>query len=256
MSLHTSQTGFRIVLSDCFVVLSGVILATSILEKLFYGTGLQPLVQVVYLCMYAVAMMLAFSSGALFMAVRHSPLIIALVVLPPISMLWSTNPGETLQRSIGLVGTCTLAIFIGMHYDRRKMIQLIALGFTGSTLLSFASIIAIPSIGIDQTQAWAGAWVGFHLHKNALGATASAAALVTLYAMSISHGKLRLLFAFDCLISIVLVVGSQVVDIPRGDIDRLLVGCLFQIVPTFTPTGRAYRFCRTLHCADRLVCEY
>jgi exopolysaccharide production protein ExoQ len=98
---------------------------------------------------------------------RMWPLIV-LTLLAPISLIWSNAPGLTVRRSIFLLGSTLLGIYLGEKFSIEQLLrwlaQALCMLIAASMLLYFIS----PSFVIDYA-AYDGAWKGLTNNKNTFG---------------------------------------------------------------------------------------
>lgn len=92
--------------------------------------------------------------------------LLAFAVLAPISALWSVDPVLTLRRSVLVLASTLLAIYLGARYPLPKLARLLAVAMVITMLMVLALRFAAPSRIIDVE----GAWRGLSPHKNAFGA--------------------------------------------------------------------------------------
>lgn len=95
--------------------------------------------------------------------------ICALVIFPAISLIWSFEPATTLKDSFTLIGSSLFGVYLASRYTLKQQLQLLALAFGITILLSFVFAIALPKYGI-MGGIHQGRWRGIFLHKNGLGA--------------------------------------------------------------------------------------
>ena len=209
--LATSRTAaaLRLPLADLIVLAGIVIFGTNVLEVTLRGGSMEQFIGYAYMAFYLAFFALVFISGAVPKALLRNPVLAVLLLLPLLSIFWSVDPATTRFRTLLLLGTSAFGLFIGWHYDRTRLVRLLAIGVSLNMLLSAAFIFAVPSIGIDQTDAWGGTWVGAFNHKNGLGAAAGVALLILFYAIATNSGPLRLGFLAGFALAAVLVVGSK-----------------------------------------------
>ncbi len=199
----------RVPVADLVVVLGVVVFGTNILEVTLRGGSLERFIGIVYMACYAAGLLFAIMSRAVPQALARQPLLAFLLVLPLASALWSVDRDMTLFRTMMLVGTSLFGLFLGWHYERAHMIRLLAIGVSLNLGISLVLIVAVPSIGIDSSAAWAGTWVGAYMHKNGLGAAVGIAMLILFYAIASSRGAARLGFLVMFAVGAVLLVGSR-----------------------------------------------
>lgn len=209
LATNRQSATLRLPVADLVVIFGVLIFGTNVLEVTLRGGSMEQFIGFVYMGCYAAGLILAVMSGAVPKALLRNPLLTVLLLVPLASMLWSVDRDMTQFRTLMLMGTSLFGLFIGWHYDRAKLVRLLAIGVSLNVLLSAALIVAVPSIGIDQTGAWAGTWVGAFMHKNGLGAAAGIAMLVLFYGIATSTGILRLGFILAFALAGVLLVGSK-----------------------------------------------
>ncbi len=95
-------------------------------------------------------------------------LIVAIIAYIAVSFLWSDSAALTLRRALALVGTSFFGIYLASRYTFREQLKLMGWVMGAIVVLSFAFVVAVPSLGI-ATGVHAGAWRGIFTHKNGLG---------------------------------------------------------------------------------------
>lgn len=80
------------------------------------------------------------------------------------SVAWSTNPEDSLRHALALTGTTIAALYLGLHFEPKQQLKLIAYAIGVGAVASALVIIAVPSVGItpDGMQ-------GVYNLKNSLG---------------------------------------------------------------------------------------
>jgi exopolysaccharide production protein ExoQ len=91
-----------------------------------------------------------------------------LVLMAPLSYIWSVNPEETLSGSIGMVGSTLVALYIATRFSIKEQVHLLGISFGISVALSFVFAVALPKYGMEHF-VHAGAVRGVYTHKNGLG---------------------------------------------------------------------------------------
>ncbi|MCB2011894.1 MAG: O-antigen ligase family protein [Geminicoccaceae bacterium] len=198
----------RISLGDLLVVTTVLVFSSDILEITLRGAGLGAGVQMSYLVLYAAAFIVALSTGTPGGLLRACPLVMALIALPVLSIAWSLDPRESLERAIGLVGSSVFALFLGWHHAIPRLVRLVAWGMILNVILSAIAIVALPSIGIDHSTQWAGTWIGIHNHKNELGGSMGLAIMLLCYTIFDARAVLRWFLAGMLGLSFLLLLGS------------------------------------------------
>jgi O-antigen ligase len=219
----------RLPVADLFVIFGVVIFGTNILEVTLRDGPLGQLVGMTYMATYVAAMVFAVLSGAVPRALIRQPLLAFLLVWPLCTALWSVDRDMTLFRTLMLVGTSVFGLFIGWHYERTALIRLLAIGVSINLMISALLIVAVPSIGIDSSAAWAGTWVGAFMHKNGFGAAVGVAVLILFYAIATSTGLVRVGFLAMLALAAVLLVGSRSATALVVTILGLLLACGFVV---------------------------
>jgi len=206
---EVQRAALRLPIADIVVILGVVVFGTNLLEVTLRPGPLGQFVGPIYMLTYGIGFLFAVLSGAVPRAMLANPLLAVLIMLPLVSALWSVDPNMTLFRTLMLLGTSAFGLFIGWHYERTRLIRLLGIGVSVNLAISAFLIVAVPSIGIDNTEAWGGTWVGAYMHKNGFGAAVGVAMLVLFYAISTSRGLLRLAFLVFFALAAVLLVGSR-----------------------------------------------
>jgi exopolysaccharide production protein ExoQ len=111
-------------------------------------------------------------------ALRIWPILL-LLALAPISALWSLDPGITLRRSGILLGTASLAIYMGERYSMEEYASMLIKAFSLNMVASLILHFVAPVFTTDQ-DAHFGAWKGLSGHKNSFGAHMAIAVILIL----------------------------------------------------------------------------
>ncbi|MEM7022921.1 MAG: hypothetical protein AAF637_10030, partial [Pseudomonadota bacterium] len=131
-------------LGDSFVVIALLIFTTSMVQILLgasEGGSASILYRTILLAIYAVSGALAVSSGALSGIVKLCPMVVGILALPCLSVLWSVAPIETIERTVGFIGTLLFGLFLGWHYRLEDVIRRVAWAFLLGSSLSFVLIV-------------------------------------------------------------------------------------------------------------------
>lgn len=97
-----------------------------------------------------------------------SPAITFLLVLAFTSALWSLYPDVTLRRSLAFLFTTVFGIYLALRYSFPEIMRIIVTALSILMFLSFASVVAMPAVGLDSAQ-HIGAWKGVFFQKNVTG---------------------------------------------------------------------------------------
>jgi len=197
-----------------FVVIATVMLATNIAEILLSrgpaGASYAAQVRVAFMLIYVVAaVLLARSRTTLPTLLTSAPLLLVALAMPALSIVWSIDRGESIERVVAMIGTSLFGIYLGLRFTLGRLVFLLAVGLAVAAVLSIAVIFAVPSIGIAQDGPWAGTWIGFNFHKNGLGATAALGCILIGYAITDSRGVTRLALMAAFVLAAVLLAGSS-----------------------------------------------
>ncbi len=83
------------------------------------------------------------------------------------STAWSVIPGQTLRRSVALLGTMLIGLFMGMKFNPKQQLNFIATVIGCGAISSVIACLLFPHFGIVQS----GEWIGVYYQKNVLGHT-------------------------------------------------------------------------------------
>jgi exopolysaccharide production protein ExoQ len=199
---------------SALVVVVTIVFATNVIETLFSlgegGFRYPPHVRLAFLITYAIfGALLVLAREPAWRLLLAAPLLVLVLAMPWISVLWSVDPRETLERGVALVGSSIFGAYLGWRFTLGRLVFLLAVGMSIALCLSLAFILLLPSVGIAQGGQWAGSWQGVHFHKNGLGWAASLTCILTGYAIADNRGRARLGFAGAFLVAALLLVGSN-----------------------------------------------
>lgn len=194
------------------VVVAMLVLGTKTVELLLAGDGSpNPVpVRMVYFFTYAVFGLLLVRSANQFLPIfLTAPLLLLVLLFPTFSILWSANPTETIERSLALAGTSMVGLYLGWRFTLGRTIFLLAVAMTIAVWLSLLAIALVPSVGIDQSGAWAGTWKGVHFHKNSLGYSAGLSCIFIAYAIADNRGAWKNIFCVSLAAALLLLFKSE-----------------------------------------------
>ncbi len=129
------------------------------------------LVTVLWLVMYllaAVALLASFGLNWLTWLVRYRLALILLVAGTAFSAAWSVDPNLTIERSIHLVGTTLLAIYLGFSLPLPQILRIAAVTLGLVMLGSVMAAWFLPSLGLEEYEGQL-VWAGITASKNTLG---------------------------------------------------------------------------------------
>lgn len=193
------------------VVVTAAAYATNIIEYIinFGGSSNTPASQVFFLASYFVFGTLLIRRSETPRVLLRAPLLVAALLMAPLSLLWTVNSGETLERTFALLGSSSFGIYLGLRFSLGRILFLLATALMIAAVLGLLAILLVPSVGIDQSGVWAGTWTGINSHKNGLGSTSALGCLVIGYAIADNRGRTRLVLVGGLLIAALLLVGSR-----------------------------------------------
>jgi exopolysaccharide production protein ExoQ len=195
-----------------FAVVAALIYWTDILTLLFPGGdgSSNATFRTIYFVIYGVTgYFLVTRLAATLSVVSSLPLHIALLGLCFLSAVWSLNPQESLQRSVAVLGSSSFGIFFATHINQRRALGLLTLTAALAGFLSLFLIVAIPSIGITQTEEYFGTWKGAHGHKNGFGQMTALGAVTCLLAVINLSGRIRTIGIGGFVLNLGLLAGSR-----------------------------------------------
>lgn len=168
----------------------------------------------------------------IYIATRDIPLLLA-VGAAVVSVLWSTNPEETLAHSRALLSSTAFGIYLATRYTPKEQMQLLVWLFGTYMFLSLIASLIWPSYGTDiNTQGLS--WQGIAAHKNGLS-TAMGLTATLFLDLAIYGYKYRRTLYLGAGISFILIVLSK----GRGGL-AVFVG-LLPLLPLYKLARQEYR---------------
>jgi exopolysaccharide production protein ExoQ len=143
--------------------------------------------RVLWLLMYVAAaarLVQRFRAEWLIWEIRRQPALCVLLALAAVSSVWSLAPAITLQRSISLLGTTVLGMFIGHACPPQRLMRVLFWTFVVLMVTSVAAALVFPAPVGDGVPV---GWRGIMMHKNSFGA---AAVLATSFFVVLTLGRL------------------------------------------------------------------
>jgi exopolysaccharide production protein ExoQ len=195
-----------------FVLAATLIYWTDILRILFPGeTGTASAAfRLSHFAIYGVvAALLARKFGRFVEAYQAAPLLMVLLLLPLLSTTWSIDPQESMQRGIAVLGSSIFGIYLATQSSQTRTLGLLAITATTAALLSLFLIVAIPSVGIMQTEEYVGTWKGAYGHKNGFGQMTAIGAVVCALALRQASGWSRSICIAGFSLNLILLAGSR-----------------------------------------------
>jgi exopolysaccharide production protein ExoQ len=195
-----------------FTVAAMLIYWTDVLRLVFPGEvgTASAAFRLTHFAIYGVvALLLAREWARCRQLIVEAPLLVLLLLLPLVSMLWSIDPQETLQRSIAVIGSSLFGIYLATQFSQLQTLRLLAVAAMLAALLSLVLIVAVPSIGITQTEEYYGTWKGAYSHKNGFGQMTALGAVVCALLIGRVDGVTRQIAIVGFCLNLLLLAGSR-----------------------------------------------
>lgn len=128
------------------------------------GTGIRAAYAVFYL--FFVALLVMRYKTPLSILVREK-WIFLLWLWAVASTAWSPLPGQTLRRSVALLGTMIAGLFVATRFEPRQQLKLLSYCIGLSAIASVIACVFFPEYAVAKT----GEWTGVFYQKNVLGHT-------------------------------------------------------------------------------------
>lgn len=164
------------------ILLSAILLGTGAVPTLvtFFGGSLGKLITPLWLLLYMGAFLgLMFRHGINWITwlVRYRILLVFLLLGTVASTAWSINPQMTVERSVHLVGSSLVAIYIGFSLPLLFTLRVFAVTLAFIMFATLAVAIGLPEVGIEAYEG-SQVWKGVFQSKNDLGFWAGAGVLL------------------------------------------------------------------------------
>ena len=132
----------------------------------------------------------------------------ALIGFTVLSAAWSEYPSVTIRRSVGLVGTTAVGLYLGWRLEPKALIVLLGRVCAICMVFSLLIVLLMPERGIMDQGNLAGNWRGMYRHKNILGVTAAVSVVCMFFAARAQGGFSRFWLAMIG-ISVLNILGSS-----------------------------------------------
>lgn len=142
-------------------------------------------------------------------ALTRTPLLVAVLALPIVSTLWSIAPQETVQRSIAVIGSSLLGVYLACRLSPLDACRLIGKAATLSAVLSLFLIFFVPSVGLMSEGEYVNVWGGAHLHKNGLGQMTALGSIICLIVLIADGLRRNYILAVGLGLNLLLLAGSR-----------------------------------------------
>jgi len=163
-------------------VFAGAILVLTLLQASTFNLSLAfrgplasdqfvSLITLLWLAMYALTtlgLFVSFGINWITWLVRYRLLLTLLLAGTVSSVAWSVDSALTLERSIHLVGTTIIALYLGFSLPLNAMLKISAVVLGLIMLSSVGAALLVPDLGLESYQGQL-AWAGTLASKNTLG---------------------------------------------------------------------------------------
>lgn len=149
---------------------SSFTLTLAVLSPLASAT-LSSLVTLAWLGMYVVAtiaLMVSFGLNWVTWLVRYRLPLTCLVAGAVFSTTWSVDPNLTIERSVHLLGTTLIALYLGFSLPLTRILRISAIVLGMLMLASVVAALLIPTLGLENYEGQL-VWRGVMASKNTLG---------------------------------------------------------------------------------------
>ncbi len=192
------------------LLVATIILGTTAGQTLLqhFMPGAAGIATLAWFGIYVVAIVgLMFNHGLnwLFWIARYRVLLVVLLIGTALSISWSIDPGTSAARTVHLLGTSMVAIYLGFMIPLVSILNILSVVLGGILLFSIASVFVLPELGIEAYEG-SSVWKGITTSKNTLGFWAATGVL--LYCsqlgkpLSLSMKFLAVLFALISLVAL------------------------------------------------------
>ena len=184
---------------------------TDILRLLFPGTdGTSAVFRLTHFTFYGLYVLAILRAlGDFRRALAQTWLLVAFLLLPMASALWSVYPEETIQRAIAVLGSSLFGYYAATQVAPLTTLRLFGVTATLAALLSIVLIVFIPSMGHmsegEYVNVWSGAWV----HKNGMGQMCGLGALICLIVLMTDGVRRNGFLIVGLAINLLLLAGSR-----------------------------------------------
>jgi O-antigen ligase len=146
------------------------------------------------------------------------------VALAIASTYWSSDPELTWRRSLSLLGTTLLGVYLGLRFRFEEVANLLFVSLALIVGASFAVAVVFPEFGVHQagdalTGHHAGLWRGLYWHKIPLGAAAGILVTTTVATWSA--------IAFPSTVKLAVVLVAATVVMMSGSAQSLVLMIVF-----------------------------
>lgn len=138
---------------------------------------------------------------------RASVPLVLIVLVAGLSTIWSEEPWASARRSLGLLGSSALTLYLVCRLGLRRYIETLGFAIAITAAISVVLVAFFPTIGLMQDE-YARAWRGFFYHKNLLGMAMTFGMMTMACAMDGPRGIRRAYEVAAFFMCLVLLIGS------------------------------------------------
>jgi exopolysaccharide production protein ExoQ len=200
-------------LSERFGVLVLLLLSSGVGAILFVGqasltannSGDSPILQILFALFYLLLLywLLPLYKDAFYLLYEERWMAL-LILFAVASSIWSVDGGETLRRSIGLIGSTLAGLYIALRFEPKEQIRILAVCIAVAAIASLVVGLAFPGMGVMA----GGAWNGVFFIKNSLGRMMSLGVLCFAF-LAIGQRRYRVVSIAMILLCILLLLLAQ-----------------------------------------------
>lgn len=175
--MKISLSKLRESIEDIFVFIVLQLSSGAILQVLSKVNGAErdnlngnPTLQILWFTIYIIAFLLALRQWKKFIyTITRSKLLLLLIGIVIFSISWSVAPQISLRRTVALVGSTLIGVYLATRYSISQLLRLITWTFSIGAILSVVFTLALPAYGLQGYKLIGSPWRGIYRHKNLLG---------------------------------------------------------------------------------------
>jgi O-antigen ligase len=182
-SRANAPPGLDAVVAACALILGSGVFRDEFLYDWPYGTVVLHLLWSSIYAFVIVWLWLRFRHEWLLWSVRHLPLMCLVLAIALASTLWSLEPAVTLRRSLLLIASSAVGIFLGYNFAPRTLMRLLFWVFAGLLVVNALVSVAFPDYAMIDTRRVGetfATWQGVFSTKSGLGSVAAIASVIFL----------------------------------------------------------------------------
>jgi len=148
----------------------------------------------------------AFHGRQFIRVASRQPWLLAFVAWGIATTAWSEDPMLSLRRTVALACTVALGFFLGMRFELKELLRIVAWTLAIAVVASLAAVVLIPSFAISSSLG--GAVQGVFVQKNTMARVIGLAVMVFSYLLLESRRN-RLLYLILLFLSVALIALSK-----------------------------------------------